>query len=339
MKHIILKNYKKKKYAYPATLAVVSLSLLTMVGIKYAHAQQAITFTISPPVINATLNPGDKSEGVMKIINDTNQTQNYTVSVQDFIVDNSQGIPHILPPDTLPQKYSAASWIGVDNPSLSVPAHTRVTFNYFIQTPANARPGGHYAAALIGPDTSSTLSNSGTGVSGKIGTLFYIDINGNIVEHADVAAFQANGFQEYGPVTINTLIRNQGDLHITPLGTITLKDMLGRVVATEKLDQHNIFPGGIARAYQNVFGQNQFMIGPYTAKLAATYGRNNNLPLVATLTFWVFPWKVVTLVILILIALILAVKVLRSRKGKPPVEHHEEEDKKVTETPVETPKA
>ena len=56
------------------------------------------------------------------------------------------------------------------------------------------------------------------------------------------------------------------------------------------------------------------MIGRYKAVLLATYGLNNNLPLTATLYFWVFPWRLVLIIVLVIIALILLTMYLRKRK-------------------------
>jgi len=44
----------------------------------------------------------------------------------------------------------------------------------------------------------------------------------------------------------------------------------------------------------------------YTAKFVATYGKANNLPLVATMTFWVFPWKVALIIILLIVVAVLS---------------------------------
>ena len=308
-------------------LSTLILAVFLYGGLKIASAQIISSFTISPPVVSVDLNPGDKTQGLMKIINNTSSPLQYNMTIQDFDVTGTDGIPTILPINTLSPKFSASSWIGLDTQTITVPAHTRTPFNYYIQVPKNARPGGHYAAVMFSPVTSNTINGSGAAVHTTIGSLFYVTVNGNIQESAKVEEFKANQLQEYSPITVNTIIRNDGDLHIRPIGSIKLTDMLGRVIAQQTLPQYNIFPGGGRRAYQNTFGRNMFMFGAYTAKLSATYGKNNNLPLMATITIWILPWKIIAVIILVLIALLLIVKLLK--KGNK-VEKVEAEDKEQT---------
>jgi membrane protein implicated in regulation of membrane protease activity len=55
------------------------------------------------------------------------------------------------------------------------------------------------------------------------------------------------------------------------------------------------------------------MIGRYRAVLMGSYGVNNNLPLVASSYFWVFPWRITLVIVFAIIALILATLYLRKR--------------------------
>ena len=48
-------------------------------------------------------------------------------------------------------------------------------------------------------------------MTGQVGTLFYVTVNGPITENATVSKFFANPFQEYGPVKVLTQIKNMGD--------------------------------------------------------------------------------------------------------------------------------
>jgi hypothetical protein len=282
--------------------------------VKHSFAQSTSRiFTIVPPTIEHSLNPGQTAEGIMKIINDSDETLTFNVTTQDFIVEDSGGVPKILPPNTLSNKYSAANWVAISPDKIIAKPHERVEFNYFVQVPADAKPGGHYAAAVLKPEELIKVKGTGTAVSTQLGTLFYISVNGPITESATVTKFSANAFQEYGPVNILTQIKNMGDLHIKPLGTITITDMLGRRVATLALPEHNIFPETV-RDYENIFNQ-KYLFGPFTAKFTATYGKANNLPLVATFVFWVFPWKIAIVVILIIVAIVLGVKYYKKRKN------------------------
>lgn len=290
---------------------IIGLALtlvFSVVGV--ATAQEVIrTMTITPPTASFELNPGDTAEGQMKLINDSPNPITFNVGVQDYIVVDTIGTPNILPPNTLNAKYSAASWIGVTPSRFTVMPGQRQTVDYFIQIPRDAKPGGHYAAAIYTAD-SKTEQQTGSAVSAQIGTLFYVTVKGPVTENASVTKFFTNSFQEYGPVKILTQIKNMGGLHISPKGTVQVTGLFFN--KTQDLPTHNIFPE-TSRDFENIFGSN-LMIGRYKAVLLASYGINNNLPLTATLYFWVFPWRLALVIVLAAIAIILGYMYWRKRK-------------------------
>jgi hypothetical protein len=293
------------------------ISTLCIMGLTISHSfaqEQIRTFTIVPPTLQQNLKPGDKAEGTLKVINDSTNPLTFTATLQDFVVNDNIGTPQLLPPNTLSNKYSAATWIGVDIPDFTIKPHDKQLLTYFMQIPQDARSGGHYAAVVYKPSSPIAVNGTGTAVSTIVGTLFYIDVAGNIKESAQVTKFSANGFSENGPVNIDTQIRNLGDLHIQPRGTITLTNMIGQKVGQQSLPSHNIFPQ-VARDYSNTFGSH-WMFGRYKAELNTNYGRLYNLSLMSTLYFWVIPWKVILIIILVLVALILGYKMLKKGEDK-----------------------
>jgi hypothetical protein len=127
-------------------------------------------------------------------------------------------------------------------------------------------------------------------------------VAGPISEKASITKFLGPIFAEYGPVNITTEVLNQGDYHITPKGTITLKNIFGGIIAKSDLEAKNIFPG-TSRTYTNEVGS-KLMFGKFTAALSATYGDHGQL-LTSTLTFWILPWKIMLAVILGIIIIII----------------------------------
>jgi hypothetical protein len=284
--------------------------LICLFAVQPARAQEVQrTYTIVNPQIEVKLNPGQSSEGTTKVINQTDVPLTFNLAVQDFVVTDTTGTPDLLPANTLASKYSAASWIAVSPSTFTVQPGQKQIVNYYIQVPGNASPGGHYAAITYSPLSPSQNVTGGT-VKTQVGSLFYITVNGQVNEQATVSKFLANSFYEYGPAKIATQIKNLGDLHITPQGTISLSGPF--VNQSVKLASYNIFPGA-ARDYANTLGQN-LMIGRYKVTLIASYGTNGNLPLVATLYFWVFPWRIALVIGLAIVALILGGLYLKKRR-------------------------
>jgi hypothetical protein len=300
-------------------VSVLGTGIYTGAFLPAAFAQTTTgprSVTITPPTLSFSVKPGDKSEGTLGVINDSNEDILFSVTAYDMIVEDDHGTPEILPPGTINKnKYSASSWIGVDAPQILVKAHTRGDIGYFMQVPADAGPGGHYAAILYRPARIETANGSGAAINTQLATLVYFDVAGPIKESATVKSFTAPGFSEYGPVKLGANITNNGDTHIRPIGKFTVKNMLGKVIASKDIPEGNIFPGGISRLYEQTVGK-KWMFGRYTATFMATYGRANNLPLMATVAFWVFPWKIAVLILVLLIAAILGVIYMRKNKHR-----------------------
>lgn len=294
-----------------ATGLILSI-VLSIVTVAFAQELQR-SYTVINPQIAVSVDPGKYTEGTTKVVNETNVPLTFHLTIQDYTVADTHGTPRILPEGTLNNKYSAASWIGISPSVFTLKPQQKQVVNYYIQTPTDARPGGHYAAIVYAPLSPQQIQGTGGVVNTQIGALFYITVNGPIKESAQVTKFFTNGFQEYGPVNILTEITNFGDLHINPKGTVSVTGLFFN--KTQDLVSANIFPGGVARQFTNTFGQT-LMLGRYKAELLASYGKSNNLPLMATLYFWVIPWRLIIVIILLAVAVFLGYKYYKKRKDK-----------------------
>lgn len=311
-----IKDLRFKKISFLMLFLLLTSYILLLTKVRAQELQR--TFTVVNPAIVQNLNPGQNAEGITKVINDSDVPLTFTVGVQDYIVADNKGTPNLLPPNTLNNKYSAAAWIGVTPSTFTVKPHEKQIINYYIQIPKDAKPGGHYAALVYQPKVDVKTNQTGGVVTAQIGSLFYVTIKGAIKENSEISKFFANAFQEYGPVKILTEIKNNGDLHVTPTGSITLTGLFTNssyAFNDQKKSSTpigNIFPE-TARDFENVVGKG-LMIGRYKAVLLASYGVNNNLPLTATLYFWVFPWRLAIVIILIIVAIILGWMYWKKRK-------------------------
>ena len=319
-------NNLKRTLTIGLTLSIV----FSVVGI--ATAQEITrTVTVAYPVVEQKLDPGQSAEGITKVINQSNTPLTFNAVVEDFIVVDTVGTPNILPPGTLNNKYSASSWIAISPSTFTLKPGENQTINYFLRIPKDARPGGHYAAVVYTPQVKNQGSkNSGGVVQSELGSLFKITVNGPVKESAKVSKFFVNPFQEYGPVKILTQITNMGDLHFSPKGTVTVSGLFFN--KTEDLPVHAIFPE-TARDFENTIGQT-LMVGRYKAELLASYGINNNLPLTATVYFWVFPWRLAIVIVLAVIAIMLGWMYWKKRK-KEESEGHKEAHKDDSEKNAE----
>lgn len=281
---------------------LITTCYLLIVCAPKAHAQSQRSFTVSPPAVQANADPKASTQGLLKFTNNSSDELTFLVSIQDFIVTDNIGTPILSASGTLAKKFQASNWLTVDPPIFTLSPNQAQELVYKLRVPQDAVAGGHYAAVVYTPTAKDTDIKTGASVETKIGTLFYIKVKGVINENAIVTNFSANRFQEYGPITISTSIKNVGDIHISPAGNITVES-LGTEKEYQNISKYNIFPQ-VSRDYQNTFGQ-KFMIGRFKATLTAYYGTNNSHLLTKTLYFWVIPWKLITILVLGIVAMIL----------------------------------
>lgn len=320
---------KKKEFNLIfATLVILLASyFLLHTSVPSALAQETQrTYTVINPQIDVSLDPGKTSEGTTKVINETNVPLTFNLTIQDYVVNDTKGTPTFLPPSTLDSKYSAASWIAITPNTFTLNPHESQQIKYYVSIPANARPGGHYAGIVYTPEVKPQTGTGGI-VNTQIGSLFYVTVNGPVKENAVVSKILANSFQEFGPVRVLTQIKNLGDLHIKPTGKVNVSGLFNN--SSYDLTESNIFPE-TARDYENYVGQKWLMLGRYKVELMATYGANN-LPLSATVYFWVFPWRLFILIILIIIAIILGTKYYKKKKNTTHKGTHEAKNEPLTE--------
>lgn len=334
-----VKQTQLKRNAKTLLLAGMIIFAATTVLLTRAPsvwAQEAVrTMSIIPPTISHTLNPGDYEEGRMKVINDTNGPLTFSVSVQDYIVIDDHGTPNILPPNTQNTKHSGSAWIGVYPAKFTIQKGEKAELSYYLQVPGNAAPGGHYAAVVFTPINVEGGEGSGSTVQTQVGSLFYITVNGDIKEKSFIEKFFAGGFQEYGPITVSTLVKNEGDVHTKPMGTLAVSNILGQQSYKDSFPadaqkQANVFPDK-AREYTNKIGT-KWMFGRYKVNLLAGYGKNNALPLTATAYVWIIPWKIITVILLAIVAAFLGMMYRTKKKGP----QHPAEGETPTQTPERT---
>lgn len=313
------------KHFLKISLPAIAISFFLVFIVQTALAQQSPrSIVISPPTIEHTLNPGERAEGILKVTNNGSTDLTFSANVHDFIVEDKNGTPTILTTDVLSEKYSGASWIAVTPNTFIVPAGSTKEINYFLQVPLNAAPGGRYAAAIYEPTDIIQVEGTGAGVNTQLGSLFYITVAGDITENAEVTLFTIPSFSEYPPVNVTTEIKNNSDIHVKPSGNIVIKNMFGQEISRQEFSGGNIFPETTLAYVNQFFSDSKFKIGRYTAELSAIYGQNNNLPLSATVSFIIFPWKIALAATLVIAIAIIIFFLLRRKKNKKEKDHTEQ---------------
>ena len=274
-----------------------------MLHVTYANAQDIIPLIVGPARQQITVNPGEQAAFSVKFYNESGSPISGMVRVADFVVQDKEGSPRIIEDATQSSpRFSASSWVTLPYDRMSITANDKVIVQASLAVQKDARPGGRYISVYFEPTTAVPQGvndeAAGQGVSPRIASLLYIRVAGQITESALVNNLFTKSFHEYGPIKVESEILNRGDYHIRPRGIISLTDSWGGIMEQSPLKEENIFPDA-ARSYENTLGT-KWMMGRYKITLVASYGERGQA-LERSIYFWVFPWKVATVIALSLI--------------------------------------
>lgn len=282
---------------------------------------------ISPPIIELKADPGQILTTEIKLRNITKGDLTVSGLADDIKTEGETGVPQILFDEKEATRYSLKYWIPT-LPTIQIAPGQIKSVNVTINIPSNAEPGGHYGVIRFTASASALSDKTGLALSTSLGSLVLLRINGAIQERSSLLDFyaskggRAGHFFESLPLTFVERIKNEGTIHIKPSGNIDITDLFGHKVATLDFNgapSHIILPDSIRR-FEQIFGQDvvgkRFMFGYYRADLGYLYGDNNSV-VKRTFGFWVIPYRLILLWLLLLVGVLWVVKrLLRSYKQK-----------------------
>jgi len=317
------------KKSLPVFLFLIIFTLL-LTTVRAQAPVNMRAFVVIPPKLELTAEPGEVIQSAIRLQNQTENEVTVYVGMSDFIVRDMSGTVELVDLETA-GNWALSQWLSFTPTTLTIPSGEQGSVSLSISVPEDALPGGRYASIYFSEPGIVWEERAITGVGAEIRSLVLLRIAGPITEEAIVRRFQAPRFSEYGPINFTTELANLGNFHISPVGAIGIKNVLGKTVATMDLEQRNIFPGA-SQLYTNTWDK-KWLFGRYKATLTATYGEQS-LPLTATIFFWVWPWKItlaVIIVIILIILLIFLIKYFKKRRELKPEEIEEEEIEEETE--------
>jgi hypothetical protein len=287
-----------------ALLAV--LLVLTLVPQPLTAQQQQVgqALEISPPLLETQVDPGQKTELVIKIRNVANSRVIVKSSFDDFTAQGEGGEPKLLLDAGEASPYSLKKFLAPIEDISLVPQESK-TVKVAISIPADIGPGGYFGVVRFTAVPPEAEGNA-VALSASIGSLVFARVTGPAKEELKLDSFTSHkaGRQgslfEYGPVGFTERFTNSGNVFMRPEGTITVKDTFGKDVAKLKVNERkNLILPGTSRKFEQSFGK-KLMFGRYKATLDYSYGSGKKGQS-STITFWIIPYKLIALVLLALL--------------------------------------
>lgn len=303
-----------KKWQFWMSMLLVT-AVLTVIAATSAFSQQqadTINLGISPQVIEVSANPGDVVENQIRLTNGGELPVVIEVIPKNFLPSGEEGAVDLTEDST---SYSLAEWIAVTPSSVVIPAKKTQDFDIVITVPNNAEPGGHFGSVVFKTVPPPGGESQAAEVSQEIAPVILVSVAGDVDEVASIESFMSskNFWSNERPITFETRIRNEGNVHFKPSGTITIKNMFGQEVTTIVLEEKNVLPDSVRRIVSE-WSDPGFAIGRYTADLTVVYGEDDTI-LTDSTSFIVFPYQTIVPAVLLIGLIVFVLIKFRSRIG------------------------
>ena len=295
-----------------AALAVVfTMSLLAINVWAYTVEQgdEPVTdqLAISPLKAEVMLEPGQSTVQEVTIVNRTGATVDASFSTVDFAGSLDPSVSHVLLEDEDSTR-GARDWMELEIDKIELEQGDTLKFDVRITAPLDAEPGGYYAAVVAEP-------GSAAGQDGDRATsLFLITVPGEFDSRATLNEPGLPSLASFGPINIDLVFNNLGNIHQSPSGSVTITNILGQEVAVLPVEEWVVLPESSRRTVVEWPGRWHF--GPYKVNAQISYGEDGNI-LSASSTIWFLPWDIVLAgLAALLIILFLIIIFIRNRRRK-----------------------
>ncbi|MDP3900844.1 MAG: hypothetical protein Q8Q38_00675 [bacterium] len=299
--------------------ATVGLFLLAAVIVLPGTAE---ALTLSPVREEITADPGETVHGELLLINEQEGTKTFYSTFGNFEASGESGTPSFVE-----GREGLATWIEAVS-SVTLSQNEQLEVPYTIRIPKNAAPGGHFAA-IFWSTVPPRSQSEGVSIGAKVGSLILLRVSGEIPEGGGVLEFTTKGKQGFFsslPIALEYRFQNGGGDRLKPEGTIRITNLIGFTSATFNAnpDDGNILPqsvrkfdvlwekgkdetkklqgegektggffGGLKQEWSNI------AFGRYTAHLDVVYGAEGERAQAST-SFFVVPWRILSILIVIL---------------------------------------
>lgn len=289
---------------------VFCITLLTMCVTQSVYAQSSAerqVLSVTPPLFQLSILPGDIWQSSVKVVNGNPYSLTVYAEVVNFkpVGEAGQGVFSSIE-ESGGNNATLAEWVHLPIGPYTIEPEQTKDVQFFIESPKNAPPGGHYAAILISTEPPKEVEKMAVRTSQSITSLLFMRVEGDVREDATIREFRAiDSFLSTPDVTFSLRFENKGNVHVQPRGNIVITNMWGTERGTIPINYQtrfgNVLPESIrdfSLAWKSEFKITD--IGRYKAIATLGYGENEIRSSSAITYFWVIPvkWTLITVCII-----------------------------------------
>jgi hypothetical protein len=301
------------------------LFLFTCFFVVAPHAVEATT--LSPALLDISLQSGESAAYEITLYNESEESIVLDGSIEKFVPRGEYGEVDILPFDITD---ASINWIKLPTNSILLEPGATISVPVIVNIPTTADIGGYYLAVMWESSSGPLTAGNNTRIVSRVGTLLLLTVDGDVKNSLELTSFSLEdpkNFYDSLPIEFSTRLRNTGNIHQRPEGSVVIKNFLG---GTTEVIKFNSASGSILpqtnRIFQTTWGVdsdsglvniildqiNNFNIGRFSAKIIVEYEEENRL-ISDEIYFWVFPWQV--LLIIFVVVLLITLIVIKIKRG------------------------
>ena len=297
------------RYLKAVAIIVIVLAIGFCVFPTLALAQGGMM--VWPTWVELTVNSGGQTEKIVNVQNQGSEPIRVSAYAMDFSIGRDGDFNFYEPGH---ESYSASKWLNVEKADFELVPGESKEVEVVVSAPATVEPGGHYAALFF--EAVPSGNQSAVSVSMRIPTLFYITIPGitgaDVIANADIVSLQLPGVAGRGPVEMEVVVRNSGNVHLTvaarahfaaPWGNASELD-LGQMVILPSSD-------GVLKG--------EWQRSPFFGKVRASVvigyldQKGELVNKSQTAEFWVVPWSLVGIILFVMGVVVPAIVIISKR--------------------------
>lgn len=299
-----------------------------------------VSLTLSPVFLNLTTDPGQKVTSQFRITNNNNFRDFLEIEIKKFIASDAGTGPVI---QDVQSNDEFIQWVDFSETQFTLDANQTKTIRFTISPPEEAALGYYYA--FVVNRMKNAQGESGATIAGSPALPVLLSVKSeNAKREIQITDFKTDKlFYEELPANFIVTIKNTGNIHVAPAGDIFIDSMVNKEIGIIHANRGrgNILPnstrsfttawddGFISRVpkvdkngpvtddngnpvYTTKYDftkADKFRIGKYTANLVVVYNDGErDVPVEAQVSFWIIPWKILLVALLICIFILFGIK-------------------------------
>ena len=198
---------------------------------------KANEFSVTPMNQMIDLVPGETYNFSITVLNPVNSVENldYKAYAAPYSVANEGYDADVV---TRTDRTQMVDWITIHEPTGTLAPNESKELEFTITVPEDAPGGGQYAAIVVGINNENkTHDNMMVSNVLEIASVLYAKVDGEIIYKGEILENNVPGFSAIAPVTVSSLINNEGNMHEIAEITITATNAFtGEVYMSSGLD-------------------------------------------------------------------------------------------------------